>query len=80
MAAAPQAKARMRRVLEIVSMLVSFPGVHAPDCARAAPLPKRHRGMPPVAGEVLRECARLGLLVDLAHCTYARVLKQAMKA
>ncbi len=30
--------------------------------------PPRHNGLPPVALQVLRECRRLGVLVDLAHC------------
>jgi len=29
----------------------------------------RHNGMPPVALRVIQECQRLGVLVDLAHCT-----------
>ncbi len=29
----------------------------------------RHNGMPPLALEVINECKRLGVLVDLAHCT-----------
>jgi len=29
----------------------------------------RHNGMPPAALQVINECKRLGVLVDLAHCT-----------
>lgn len=37
--------------------------------------PPKHNGIPEVAVKLLAECKRLGLLVDLAHCTPAFVEK-----
>jgi membrane dipeptidase len=54
------------RHLQIVHYIESPLG----DLQTSAP---RHHGMPPLAREVLGECGRLGILVDLAHCTGAFV-------
>jgi membrane dipeptidase len=61
-----QAHAMGLRHLQLVHYIESPLG----DLQTTAP---RHKGMPAVAREVLRECGRLGIVVDLAHCTGAFV-------
>jgi membrane dipeptidase len=46
------------------------------DLQTAAP---RHTGMPEIARKLLTECSRLGILIDLAHCTPTFV-EQALAA